>query len=519
MDQVDLDAQSPTNKLRRGRHAASYWPLWASRVPADGTGASDSYWKANPRATHSVPRGHEQRRQEYRTTEPVTSCYSASNTYRPRHRTQTPVPPKPPHVATSDQTYRVSQHSSRTARNKLLTTNNVAVVRKPYKDEPEEYEETKYGETGINYAEENADEDAADDVDEDQEEAFEFNEKDYEEQEADDEVDDESDAFQAQLHRVQQKLVQKAPTLRTQHQRHAEHHRDFRKAQHQQSPVQKMYPDQKQPRFYSRDLEPQQPIIANDTSYGDAADTITDEDRTPPLTPTRRSSSRRTSETHHGIPPWISARKSLDRNRDRVASPMIPAQHQHRQHHHQHQHQQHQQIRGHRIAKPEIESLMMPAHQSNATTRKCSICRGSTAPITAKVGSSTKGNCRLQEYRAFTIKGPRGEDAEAEEQIVCPHCARRYNLLDDFRTGCDPATHEAPPSPYFGRPHRSQAQRSSAYNDYTENNLAVDEMLAPYTSGQPRSSITDCPVPHRERTRHSMQSARSPFRGESYYEP
>lgn len=184
MDQADLEAQSQTRKLRRGRHSSSSnWPNWVSRLPTDGTTASaDSYWKVGSRPAHSVSHNHEQRcvefltavsfssyrtrsplpffflicrKHEYGVTEPVTNCYSASNTYRPRPRTSSKPSP--------DQTYRASQQGSRTARNKLLTTNNIAVVRKPcYKDEPEEEEDdVKYAEEEVNYAEENVDDEVA----------------------------------------------------------------------------------------------------------------------------------------------------------------------------------------------------------------------------------------------------------------------------------------------------------------------------------------------------------------------
>lgn len=163
-------------------------------------------------------------------------------------------------------------------------------------------------------------------------------------------------------------------------------------------------------RFYPQPSETRQPIV-HDTSYGDAAEVVSDDQHTPPWTPDARRSTRRSSETNN--PSWIQARKSVDRNRDRVSSLTITGQEQrryHRQHQLQlqqaqlqHQHQQrHQQARKQRSIKPEIESLMMPP-SSNPATKKCCLCGGSTSPYTSR-----KDNCRLHEYRGYTVKGPPG---------------------------------------------------------------------------------------------------------------
>ncbi|XP_048516395.1 uncharacterized protein LOC125502285 [Athalia rosae] len=524
MEQTEHDLKSQARRLSRGRHGSGYpWQMsgWTPRLSADGTSASDPYCrKPSPRLSHSVPHSHEQRRLDYgMTAEPVTSCYSSLNTHRQKNRALTSVAPKfSSYVPTSDQTHRSSRHAERMTRNKLLTTNNVAVVRKPcYKDEPEEYEEDD-----VNYPDENADEEAPGEADEDQDEAYEFNDKDYEEQEADDEIDDESDAFQAQLQRMQNKTHLKPTSHRSQGLRHAENctSTDLRKLRHQQQ-IHKMFQDQKIPRHYPQPLETQQ-TIAHDVSYGDAADVLSDEERLPHS----RRSSRGMSDSNQAMNSWFPPRKSLERNRERLVPPAVTGQHEQRQHVHPQQHLQHehrqqqrfaQQSRKYRSTKPELESLMMPAPaRSNPQSKKCCICEGSTEPVMMKVGTPGKGNCRLQECRGFTVKGPTGEDGEAEEQVVCARCARRHNM-EDFQSGCEAPVPEGNANSYGSKSHRSrQHHRSPTYECNAEdNNQSLDDV---YSSRQlqPNDTVDYRTLVPRERTRHSVQSARSPFRGTRY---
>ncbi|XP_015603972.1 uncharacterized protein LOC107271912 [Cephus cinctus] len=475
MEETNLE-NLQANKLRKSKCMASHLPSWPSRSPTNGGGAADAYWKYAQRNPHITSHPHGERKYDYNLVDPIAS-YSTTNSYKPYKqfkRIQTSTLPPKYAQQVSDQAYR-EETGIKSTRNKLLA-NNIAIARRNrYKTDLDDGDDLKYEDDDIEVsADENPEDDVVEQGDDDREDNYVYTEKDYEEQEADDEVDEESDTL-PQMHRRMRCRV------------HAElQHRAQQEARRlQQQRIHKLQQKQMQPRCRHTNM--------HETSYGDVADLASEEEVTTPPTPptpplSPRKSSRRPSLLQQTIQSRAQPREHTDRYK--VIKPTSPQPQQNRRSH---------------TTRADLESFR-EAELLNSHPKKCYVCGESANPAASKMPSGRKTDCRLQDSRGFTVKGPVGDDGEARELNICGRCATRHDMTD---FGLSYEASRSPLPLYSMKPRRSRNIRSPDYAAQIDDEQNLDQNSFTYTPGSSRHS-RDHGTVLRERTRHSLQTARDP---------
>ncbi|KAI4490008.1 hypothetical protein M0804_004190 [Polistes exclamans] len=470
-----------TEKNKTQKYTNGPTPSWSTKYQTTNVrDSSNANWKYINKQNSSVPSNKDNRKQLNATAEQITNYYPSMNSYKQTKRNNYESPMHTKYTTFQNiEPHRWTTHNhTRTPRNKLYATNNnVAIVRKSiYKknDLEDDDENVRYADEELgNFTEDNAEEDAIDEVEEDQEETTESIDKDYEEHEADDEIDEESDSTVLRSPKWQRRPKKDGISQEQQRSRiikqQQQQQLDPRRLRYQQY-IQNSYDSHPSRIRYYQDLDDR-----------DETELYTYEEPVRPPTPPK-SSIRRSGTNHHQH--WIPFRSSSDRY---DTNPSL-----------------NQSIRRSQ-PKKDVDDLL---HSENKNTKKCIRCG---APSGSRLSTKNKKNvCRFQEYPDYIVKESFGDNMDAVDKILCGRCNINKHNCEDIE-GSYRSTRSTLQTL---KPRRSKGSKgiSEISEDFpiTED-IPNDYMTNRYSRDPSANTVHD-------RTRHSAQTTtRGPTRSFSRY--
>ncbi|KAG7190813.1 hypothetical protein KM043_006883 [Ampulex compressa] len=447
-----------------GKHKTKYAPprSWSVKYENNARDSPEAHWKYPEKRNQSLSADKSSRSP---TADPVASYYSSTNSYKQHRHQSSPNQTHLKRVSTQDNEalHRCAQ-ITRTERDKRYP-GNFGVIRgnNRRRTELELDDNTKYIDEELeNVTEDNLEDDVGDEVEDDQEETGESLDKDYEEHEADDEIDEESDA-PLQLHRTQQRVKKEAPSQSRQ--RIREQQRPNARGFRYQQCMLNEYDKHPAMRRYH-------------TTTNDVSEVLSEEEFLPHSALPRSVLRSSIDNRHH----WTQPIESIERYKAALT---------------------HGQSSRRARTKPEMESAIDPERN---TAKKCSRCGSFSS---RKSSSNARNNCRFEDRLFDSTRGPIGDEPIIREQPLYAHSNLRHNLEGV-------GSYDIPTSAsYFPKSRRSRDVKSPIY-EAPEDGQTANDISKASGRNQPKNS-RDSPNVFRERTRHSMHTAREPTRISSRY--